>query len=304
MSPLAPVATPELETREASPANFIFKIDSFSLLDKHEINKLETREFEAAGDYKWRLVIYPNGHETGKDEEGYVSVYLVITNTSSLPSNWEVNATFSICLFNHASGNYCYSLGRARRFHALKQEWGFMKFISKKDFTDPSNGYVVDDKCVFGAEVLVNENKAVVECLSLKSVDKEPYKQEFMISNFSRLRAKWVSTKFTVGGHQWLIEVYPNGNGKETGRSLSIYLRKVFSNNATSSERVRPGFTIRLKEQSRPCFTICLKDQSMALQHHQRASVLIGFRLLEVKIGDGIHLSSFLLLKIQKKALL
>ncbi|KAL3641579.1 hypothetical protein CASFOL_012394 [Castilleja foliolosa] len=266
----------ELETREASPANFLVKIDPFSLLDKHGINKLETREFKATGDYMWRLVIYPNGHGSGNDDDkaaDYVSVYLAITNTTALPLNWEVNATFSICLFNHFSGNYVYSLGRARRFHALKQEWGFMKFMSKKDFTDPSNGYLIDDKCVFGAEVLVNENKAVIECLSLKNVDKElPYKQEFKISNFSTLKAKWVSEKFTVGGHQWLIEVYPYGNVKETGRSLSIFLHHVDYNMSTScSERVLPRFTIRLKEQSRPpcTFTICLKGQSMALQHHQ-----------------------------------
>ncbi|KAL3637484.1 hypothetical protein CASFOL_018652 [Castilleja foliolosa] len=92
-----------------------------------------------------------------------------------------------------------YYIGRARRFHALKQEWGFKKFISKKDLTDPSNGYIVDDKCVFGAEVIVNENKAVTECMSLKSVE---YKHEFKISNFSTCKGEWFSEEFTVG-HKW-----------------------------------------------------------------------------------------------------
>ncbi|KAL3641571.1 hypothetical protein CASFOL_012386 [Castilleja foliolosa] len=245
------------ETREASPANFLVKIDSFSLLQKHGIQRLETREFKA-GNYM-RLVIYPNGHGTGKDDKAdYVSVYLAITNTNELPSNWEVNATFSICLFNHVSGNYVYSQGRARRFHSINQEWGFMKFISKKDLTDPSKGYLIDDKCVLGAEVFVNENKAVIECMSLKSVDKEPYKREFKITNFSRLKAKWpVSNEFTVGGYKWAIDVYPNGDGQGTESSLSIYLRRVVSNNRASSERVMP------------CFTIRIKDQSNDLKHHQ-----------------------------------
>ncbi|KAL3641561.1 hypothetical protein CASFOL_012376 [Castilleja foliolosa] len=44
------VAAAVLETREASPANFLVKIDSFSLLEKHGIQKLETREFKA-GNY-------------------------------------------------------------------------------------------------------------------------------------------------------------------------------------------------------------------------------------------------------------
>ncbi|KAL3641578.1 hypothetical protein CASFOL_012393 [Castilleja foliolosa] len=189
-----------------------------------------------------RLVIYPNAHGTGNDDKDYVSVYLAITNTSALPSNWEVNATFSICLFNHSSGNCPYSLGRAQRFHALKQEWDFNKFISKKDLTDPSNGYVVDDKFVFGAEVFVNENKAVTECMSAKSIGKDPYKWEFKISNFSELKDKWVSEEFTVGGNKWVIDAYPNGLGKQSGRSLSIFLHHVVYEHCSSSQRVRTWF--------------------------------------------------------------
>ncbi|KAL3641565.1 hypothetical protein CASFOL_012380 [Castilleja foliolosa] len=260
-APLGPLLAPDeaqLETREASPAHFLIKIDSFSLFEKSGISKIETMAF-TAGKYKWRLVIYPNGHGTERDDDqGYVSVYLAMTNTNELPSNWEVNATFSICLFNHVSGNYVYSLGRAQRFHALKQEWGFKKFISKKDLTDPLNGYIVDDTCVFGAEVFVHKSKAVTECLSVKSVDKElPYKHEFKISNLSTLKEKWTSEEFAAGGHKWMIEAYPNGYEEETGRSLSIYLRHVVSNNRPKSEIVRP------------CFTARVKDQSNDLKHHQ-----------------------------------
>ncbi|KAL3641551.1 hypothetical protein CASFOL_012366 [Castilleja foliolosa] len=184
MSSLAPVSAAnevEMETRDASPAHFLIKFDSFSFLHKRGIGKIVTREFKS-GKYKWRLVIYPNGHGTGKDEESYVSVYLAIADTYDLPSNWEVTAFFSICLFDHVSGKYRYSIGRARRFHALKTEWGFEKFISKKNLTDPSNGYIVDDKCVLGAEVFVNENKAVTQCLSGKSV------AEFKILYFSTMK--------------------------------------------------------------------------------------------------------------------
>ncbi|KAL3641557.1 hypothetical protein CASFOL_012372 [Castilleja foliolosa] len=209
-----------METREASPAHFLIKIDSFSLLQKRGIDKLETREFKS-GEYNWRLVIYPNGHGTGKGDQGYVSVYLALVDTNDLPSNWEVNAVFSIFLFDHISDNYLHSIGRARRFHAIKQEWGFMKFISKKDLIDPSNGYLIDDLCVFGAEVFVNENKAVIECMSLKSVNNYQYEREFKVSNFSTLKENWVSEEFTVGGHTWKIVAHPNGCGGQIGRSLS-----------------------------------------------------------------------------------
>ncbi|GFQ02802.1 ubiquitin carboxyl-terminal hydrolase 12 [Phtheirospermum japonicum] len=139
-----------------------------------------------------------------------------MADTSALPANWEVNAVFSICLYNHISGNYRYAIGRTRRFHALKTEWGFSKFISKTDLTHPSNGYLIDDKCVFGAEVFVNKNKAVTECLSLKNITISPYRRKLKISNFSKLNYKWTTDEFTAGGYNLKIRVYPNGNGKAT----------------------------------------------------------------------------------------
>ncbi|EYU40989.1 hypothetical protein MIMGU_mgv1a020549mg, partial [Erythranthe guttata] len=70
---------------------------------------------------------------------------------------------------------------KTRRFVETKSEWGIPKFISKKIMSNPSSGYLVDDKCVFGAEVYVVKREAVTECVSLKNVDIN-HKQEFKIS--------------------------------------------------------------------------------------------------------------------------
>ncbi|KAL3641554.1 hypothetical protein CASFOL_012369 [Castilleja foliolosa] len=51
VEPVAVDAEVEMETREASPAHFLIKIDSFSLFGKHGIDKFETKEFQS-GDYK------------------------------------------------------------------------------------------------------------------------------------------------------------------------------------------------------------------------------------------------------------
>ncbi|EYU25554.1 hypothetical protein MIMGU_mgv1a026547mg, partial [Erythranthe guttata] len=143
-----------METREVPSAHFLIKIESFSLFDKYKINKYETSEF-VAGEYKC----------------DYISVNLAMTNTSSLPTNWEVNVVFNIILFSQISGHYLYSPGITRRFQTMKFEWGLSKFISKEILSDPSNGYLVNDTCVFGAEVFVIERQAVVEFLSLDNVD-------------------------------------------------------------------------------------------------------------------------------------
>ncbi|KAL7145562.1 hypothetical protein ABFS83_07G092600 [Erythranthe nasuta] len=232
-----------MEIREASPAHFLIKIDSFCLLEKCGIDKYETKEF-AAGGYKWKLIIYPNGdNNIGKDSSDYVSVHLAMRDTSSLPANWEVNVVFSIFLFNQISANYLSSLGITRRFLEMKSQWGLSKFISKKILLDPSNGYLVDDKCVFGAEVFVVARETVTECLYLKNVD-IPYKHDFKISNFSKLQAAWESEKFTAGDQDWNICLYPKGNGKGAGRYVSIFLQCIEPKNT-----VKACFTIWVKNQ-------------------------------------------------------
>ncbi|KAL9162537.1 hypothetical protein ABFS82_07G096400 [Erythranthe guttata] len=224
-----------METREIPPAHFLIKIESFSLLDSYETKKF------AAGGYDWRLIINPNGDDNDKDCE-YVSVNLAMADTSSLPANWEVNALFSISLFNQISGNYLSSLGVRRSFLGMKSQWGLSNFISKKILLDQSNGYLINDTCVFGAEVFVIKREAVTEYLSLKK-DVIPYKRDWTISNFSQLGDVWQSEEFFVDDHKWKISLDPRGNGEGTGSHVSIFLYYL------GSERVEA------------CYTICIKNQ-------------------------------------------
>ncbi|KAI3459817.1 hypothetical protein Pfo_016480 [Paulownia fortunei] len=235
-----------METRDASPAHFLIKFESFSLLSEYGIQKYESREF-VAGDYKWRLIICPDEHES-KNDGKHISVYLAMAGTSSLPVDWEVNAIFSFFLFNHISDKYLCFRGKMRRFHAMKPKWGFSKLISKKSLTDQSNGYLVDDNCVFGAEVFVNKSQRVIEYVSLLKVT-VPYKRDWKISKFSQLEDVWTSEEFSVEGHQWKIKLYPNGNESEKGRSASIYLECVDSQSFAAHEKVKADFYLRIKNK-------------------------------------------------------
>ncbi|EYU40999.1 hypothetical protein ABFS82_07G096600 [Erythranthe guttata] len=236
-----------LETRDASPAHFLFKIESCSLLQNCEIDKYETNDF-LAGEHKWKLIIYPNGEDKEKDCD-YISIYLAMGDTSSMPANWEVNAVFSIFLYNQIHDNYLYSLGITRRFLGVKPQWGFSKFISKKFLTDSSNGYLVNDSCVFGAEVYVVKKEAfTTECLSLKNFE-IPYKRDWKIPNFSKLGHVWDSEQFSAGGHKWIVRLYPKGYGEASGRHVSVYLYYCCSNTGTPSERVQAHRTICIKNQ-------------------------------------------------------
>ncbi|XP_047978778.1 uncharacterized protein LOC125220668 [Salvia hispanica] len=69
---------------------------------------------------------------------------------------------------------------------------------------NPTNGYVVDDNCVFGAEVLVIKSERVNECLRLVK-DAAPTKHEWKIPNFSKLGDVWESEDFDVGNYKWYL---------------------------------------------------------------------------------------------------
>lgn len=65
---------------------------------------------------------------------------------------------------------------------------GFDKLIALKDFTDASNGYLVDDTCVFGAEVFVRkETRPPKVCPSIIKRTSKTYKHAWKVLKFSSL---------------------------------------------------------------------------------------------------------------------
>ncbi|XP_059285076.1 uncharacterized protein LOC132038422 [Lycium ferocissimum] len=235
-----------VEVRAASPAHYLLKIESFSLLSESGVEKFESNEFETGG-YKWKMIIYPDGKGSDNGSE-HVSVYLALSGTSSLPAGWEVNAIYTFFLFNQLCDNYLSVRGNMRRFHSIKSLWGFPKFVCHKTFKEASSGYLVDDKCVFGAEIFVIQRQAIGECLSMvKSNDS--FTREWKICSFSKLGEVWYSEQFTVGDYKWQLILYPKGNAKNKGSSISIYLQFVDAEDFDHRQKVKAKCSICLKDQ-------------------------------------------------------
>ncbi|KAH0656095.1 hypothetical protein KY285_030977 [Solanum tuberosum] len=235
-----------MEIRDASPTHYSLKIESFSLLSESGIDKFESNVFNAGG-YKWKMIIYPNGN-TRENGSGHISVYLAITGLNSMRAGWEVNAIFTFFVFNQLRDNYLSVRGKMRRFQPIKTLWGLPKFLSHKTFKYPSNGYLVDDKCVFGAEIFIIHRQAIGECLSMvKSNDL--FKRQWKICNFSKLRKDWLSEEFTVGGYNWKLLVYPQGNVTSKGCYISIYLKFVNAKDFNQHQKVKANCSINLKDQ-------------------------------------------------------
>jgi hypothetical protein len=83
----------------------------------------------------------------------------------------------------------------------MKGEWGFEQLISLDELFDSSNGYLVEDSCVFGAEVFVIRHCDNWESLYIVN-DPPQISLTWKIEQISYLR-DWIFKSFTVGERDW-----------------------------------------------------------------------------------------------------
>ncbi|WJX85060.1 hypothetical protein P8452_67566 [Trifolium repens] len=240
------LSTTPMKGRKAPPSHYTFKMQSFSLLSKASIEKCVSDEFEAGG-YKWRLSIYPNGNTKGNGQ-GHVSIYLELMDLTSLPIDWEVNAIINFSTYNFRDDEYITTQdATVRRFHVLKTEWGISKFLNLNTFLDPSNGYLVDDTCVFGAEVFIVKTANKGDCLSIIHPVTTSHSWKFGKFSLANLD-KYESESFVGGDYKWKLLLYPNGVVEGKGISISLFLALDVSTLPPNTKLV-VDCTLRAKDQ-------------------------------------------------------
>ncbi|KAE8056850.1 hypothetical protein FH972_013586 [Carpinus fangiana] len=199
-----------------------------------------------------RLVLYPNGKKNSNGND-HISLYLAISTTKDLQLGWEVHANITFFVFDQIRDKYlCIQDAnvRVRRFHKFKTKWGFTQLLSHKTLNDSSNGYLVDDTCVFGVEVFVSKGPCKGERLSMIN---EPQRDYFTwkIDNFTALEDKdYASEQFTVEGQRWKLKLYPKGFGIGAGTYLSLYLMSLSDSKIISPNRkVYAKYKLRIRNQ-------------------------------------------------------
>ncbi|KAK4856780.1 hypothetical protein QYF36_021090 [Acer negundo] len=236
----------------APPAHYTLKIQLFSLLVSTSGQKYESAEFEAGG-HKWKLVLHPNGNKS-RNVKDHLSLYLAMSNTSSLKLGWEVHAIFRFFLLDQNKDNYLVvqdALLKEKRFHGLKLEWGIDQFLPLKTFNDASNGFLVEDTCVFGAEVFVVKERVTGkgECLSMIK-DPLSIKHVWKIENFLKSDTECFESKIFVAGDQkWKIQLYPKGRRHGNSSHLSLYLVMADSTTLSPASKIYAEFTLRILDQ-------------------------------------------------------
>ncbi|GMI78959.1 hypothetical protein like AT3G17380 [Hibiscus trionum] len=110
-----------------------------------------------------------------------------------------------------------------RRFYKMKTKWGFSQFLSQETFNNAANGYLVDDCCIFGAEVFVIQRPLKLE----KSVLKKPSGGTitWKMDNFSKLDQEFCkSPVVSIDGIKWYLSAYPKGDVSSKDTHLSVFL--------------------------------------------------------------------------------
>ncbi|XP_039128869.1 uncharacterized protein LOC120265000 [Dioscorea cayenensis subsp. rotundata] len=138
--------------------NFLWTITSFSSLSKSGY-KYKSGKFGAL-DCKWNLVLYPKFSMDGKD---YLGIFLCLNEVPSHLADCQYNVIHQLSFLNQRTGdNYVATVDCEFR---LGDCYG-NTIISLRDFQDEKNGYLVNDKCVFGVNVSqASLTKAICETL-------------------------------------------------------------------------------------------------------------------------------------------
>ncbi|KAL6952174.1 CSN-associated deubiquitinating enzyme Ubp12 [Sarracenia purpurea var. burkii] len=80
-----------LRTGDRPSLRFTWKIKNFSKLGTKKLYS----EVLCVGEYKWRVLIYPKGNNAD-----YLSLYLDVADSKTLPYEWSRDAHFNLALIN------------------------------------------------------------------------------------------------------------------------------------------------------------------------------------------------------------
>lgn len=235
--------------RELPPAHCIFRVGSFSRLqDRHHAkyrDHFSSTEFKAGG-YRWVLTVYPNGNKK-ENGDGHLSLYVRMVDKLGFGSSVSVALRFLI--YDQIRDKYLTILDiREKRFQAIKNEWGIPKVLPLSSFADCSNGYLVKDCCVFGAEVLViNVENYASEVSVLKPTSNWEY--TWKIDKYSELGSRSYSPVFTFEGWSWRLVLYPRGLHEAEENSLSLFLELHNSCRLSDGTKLFAEYSLCLKNQ-------------------------------------------------------
>ncbi|KAL6507816.1 CSN-associated deubiquitinating enzyme Ubp12 [Orobanche gracilis] len=133
---------------EPQESQFTWTLRNFSRLS---MKKLYSDVFVAGG-YKWRVLIFPKGNNMD-----YLSMYLDVADSATLPYGWKRNAQFSLSVINQMHSRLTVKKDTQHQFNQRESDWGFTSFMPLSELHDPNKGYLMNDTCIIHADVAVRK---------------------------------------------------------------------------------------------------------------------------------------------------
>ncbi|GAB4852795.1 hypothetical protein Ancab_040559 [Ancistrocladus abbreviatus] len=133
-----------------------------------------------------------------------------------------------------------------QRFDDIAKERGISRVLSLSNFTNTSNGFLVNDHCMFGVEVSIISTIAQNARLRILN-ERRNNIFTWPIQHFSELNNYAYSDQFTMEERSWRLLMYPGGYGSGEGNNLSLYLSLIDFSDLTNGRKLFAKIELRLK---------------------------------------------------------
>ncbi|KAK2970289.1 hypothetical protein RJ640_021192 [Escallonia rubra] len=135
-----------------------------------------------------------------------------------------------------------------RNFYGMNREFVFDQLIIVEALMDDTKGYIVNDSCIFGVEIAVPRFAIRGESLLLT---KDPANNIFTwrIPSLSEAGKENFSDEFMIGGHNWMLSMYPRGDQKAKKNYLSLFLCLANTQSLPLGRKVYVEYKLRIKNR-------------------------------------------------------
>ncbi|XP_042400618.1 uncharacterized protein LOC121990574 [Zingiber officinale] len=142
---------------------FRWMIDGFSTIANRGADTYYSRSFTACG-FKWKLQL-----ESVLEEDGEKFIGLYLSNDDADSKSSEIKAIYKLFIFDQLHAEHIQKEGEDY-FHSKSH--GFCCKVALNKFNNPKSGLLVNDRCVFGAQILEafackSDKEGIHESLSL-----------------------------------------------------------------------------------------------------------------------------------------
>ncbi|XP_044361274.1 uncharacterized protein [Triticum aestivum] len=181
----------------------------------------------SVGGHDWYIVCCPNGDV--KESEGHISLFLW---HASHVKTGDATTTIMLSIRDKLMKPSCSNVGDCH-FDG-NAGWGWKKFIKHQDLNKEE---LLKDDCLSILCHLTVAEYADEQITASMVSTPGPVQQQatgshvFRIQEFTQVRKKVAngeevfSCTFSVGGHDWYISLYPNGEREEADGYISLFLR-------------------------------------------------------------------------------